>query len=175
MRSVPILFEHRAAEISLLIERLTEVGRVSSLIHDLRLGAGLSPVQVGRTGDFLTRSNDVSKAMVVRHVHRRKRCHGGTKTQMQVWRLHPFEARSAAVDDISLRKRVARPRLRLGDCRFPCSACPRPFLTCRVFFGETLLSSLAFPVVITNTSAADNDSTPELPKHRARRHNGNLA
>ena len=82
MGPVPILLEYGAAILSLLIDHLTEIGGVGSLIHNLGLGAGLGPVLIRRTGDVLTRSSNISEAMIIRNVDHRKRCHGGSKAKM---------------------------------------------------------------------------------------------
>ena len=81
MWSVPVPLEHRAAVVSLLIEKFAEISRVGSLIHNLGLGAGLCPVLVRRTCDFLTGSRNVSEAMIVRNINHWQRRQSGRKTK----------------------------------------------------------------------------------------------
>jgi hypothetical protein len=62
-----------------------------------------------------------------------------------------------------------------GCGRFSCFCCTWPLLARRVFFGKTLLPSLALPVVVAHAPAVDNQSASELSEHGSGSNDGNLS
>jgi hypothetical protein len=63
----------------------------------------------------------------------------------------------------------------LTGLRGPDLCCTWPFFTSWVFFCETLLSCLGFPVVISHTSAIYDHSTPKLTEHTPSSHDRDLS
>ena len=64
-----------------------------------------------------------------------------------------------------------------GFCSIPlprCSGASWPLLTRQVFLGETLLSGLCFPIIISYASTVSDHSTTKLTEHGFRGYNRNL-
>lgn len=87
---------------------------------------------------------------------------------------HAFNG--SAVDNIALSQTGENSRVRGCLCRRSISGFggARPLLPRQIFLGEALLSGFAFPVIIANAPAVDNDTATELTEHRASCHNGDL-
>ena len=63
----------------------------------------------------------------------------------------------------------------LRSCRLSGLSGSRSLLSGGVFFGETLLSGLRFPLIITDFPSVFDQTTAELPKHTSRRDDGYLS
>ena len=136
---------------------------------NLANGGRLRAVLVSWPGDFLARTS-LEDARVVTAA-----CFVIFRLNELRWGACTVLAR-VTVNDLGMR--LADERHALGSCfcsGLACLGAAGALLTRHVGLGETLFARLRLPVVVANTSTANNHTAAELAKHAASSHNGDLA
>lgn len=134
------------------------------LAHELGVTAGARCVDIRCTSKVLSRPLDLA-IPIVGWIDHRKRCHRRSNSGMHRWWLHHLETWSSAVHNITGLKHVLS-RTELFCCsglfRFRCAW---SFFSGSVFFGEALLPSFRFPIVVSHSPALLYNPATELTKH----------
>jgi hypothetical protein len=83
---------------------------------------------------------------------------------MRLWRAREWSG-VVAVDNLGVRSTSKQNVVLSSLGRFPGLGCARSFLAGKIGLGEALLACLGLPVVVSNSSAINNDSASELAEH----------
>ena len=187
MRLSPMTFEVFAAPASLLVDRLVVLCSMMRLSEQFRRGTSLCSILIRGPRDFLSWPlyvAIVSEAHIrlfrSKSDHRELRC--VSRPTYHSWldrlrlRMNTKLCWAIGIHNVA----VVTQSQRCTGTSFRCCCvsslcCSRPLFSCKIFLGESLLSSLSFPIIIPNPSSIRNNPASKLSKHRLGCHNRNLS